>query len=119
MRTLVARTVQVALLLFPLTAGSALAQSAAATGPQPALAPPEAGSENTGTQRSLSLEEALALGERNNRDLLAARARLRGSRADVERALTALLPTVSLQGKYTFNHPEVAVDLSAILGGAA
>src|SRR3954463_8700612 len=91
------------LLLLPLTASPAIAQPAA---PGTALQDvPATESASARPPRPLSLDEALALGEKNNRDLQAARARLRGSHADVERALTALLPTVSAQGKFTYNYP--------------
>ena len=42
------------------------------------------------TSRTLTIEDALKLGESQNRDLAAARARLKGAHADVERAMAAL-----------------------------
>jgi len=62
-------------------------------------------------QRALTFDEALDLGLKNNRDLQAARERLRGMHADVERALAALLPTVNMQAKLTINEPEVSLTL--------
>lgn len=57
--------------------------------------------------RALTFEEAVALAAKNNRDLQAAQERLRGSYADVEKALATLLPTLSAQGKLTINAPDV------------
>jgi outer membrane protein TolC len=59
--------------------------------------------------RSLTIDDALKLGESQNRDLAAARARLKGSHADVERAMAALLPTLNVQGRLIINEPEVTV----------
>ncbi|MCS6915101.1 MAG: TolC family protein [Myxococcales bacterium] len=64
-----------------------------------------------GSARTLTLDEALELARKNNRDLLAARERLNGARADVERALAQLLPRLSAQGRFTVNHPEVELPL--------
>ena len=61
--------------------------------------------------RALSIAEALQLGEKQNRDLQGARERLSGSKADIERAMAALLPTVTAQGKLTVNIPEVRLNL--------
>lgn len=115
-----------ALLLMQLTGAPAMAQTASSGAPL-AVAGPDAptGSDRSdgsdvkdAAQRPLTLDEALALGEKNNRDLLAARARLQGAHADVERALAALLPTVTAQGKFTYNYPEVSFDLGQILGAS-
>lgn len=59
-------------------------------------------------QRSLTLDETLRLARENNRDLQAARARLTGAEASIELARAAMLPTVTSQGRYTHNIPEVA-----------
>lgn len=67
--------------------------------------------ETAAAVRSMSLEDALAMGMKNNRDLQAARERLRGSYSDVERALASLMPTVNLQGKMTINEPQVSLNL--------
>lgn len=63
-------------------------------------------------QRLLTLDEALTLARRNNRDLQQARARVDQSRAGVETAWVALLPNVAVQGKYTHNYKEVTLDFS-------
>jgi outer membrane protein TolC len=67
--------------------------------------------EPTPAQRALTLDEALGLAARNNRDLQAARERLRGSYTDVEKALAALLPTVTAQARLTINAPEVGLTI--------
>lgn len=68
------------------------------------------GAENE-AMRPLTLSEALALATQNNRDLQAARERMRGAHADVEKALSALLPTLTLQGRLTINEPEVSLSI--------
>ena len=70
-------------------------------------------------QRSLTLNDALDLARRNNRDLQSARARLAGVDATIEQARVALLPTVTAQGKYTHNIPEVVVSLPPGMTGGA
>src|SRR5260370_32170495 len=63
-------------------------------------------------QRSLTLEEAVALGRRTSRDLRAALARVDQAATGVTQAWVALLPTLTAQGKYTHNYKEVKLDLS-------
>ncbi len=67
--------------------------------------------------RTLSLDEALALARANNADLKAARARLDEAQGDVEASWSALLPKVSLQGRYTHNNKEVSLALGKMLDG--
>src|SRR5262245_51909753 len=83
-------------LTAPLGTPSGLAQTA----PAAPVAPAAPAAEPDGLQ-VLTLDDALALAMKNNRDLQAARVRLRGSYADVERAMSALLPLVTAQGKLT------------------
>jgi outer membrane protein TolC len=64
-------------------------------------------------QRTLTLDEALATAHRNNRDLHAAKARVAQAHAGVQTAWAALLPVVTMQGKYTHNYKEVVLDLTA------
>jgi outer membrane protein TolC len=64
-------------------------------------------------QRTLSIEEALSIAHRNNRDLRQARARIGQAHAGVQTAWAALLPTVAVQGKYTHNNKQVTLDLTA------
>jgi outer membrane protein TolC len=65
----------------------------------------------------LGLPEALALARKNNRDLAAARARLRQAQVGIEQARTALLPTLAAQGKYTHNYKEASFDLGTVTAG--
>lgn len=67
-------------------------------------------------QRSLTLDDALQLARKNNRDLQAARARLTGAEASIEQARAALLPTVSAQGKYSHNIPDVTISIPNGMG---
>lgn len=71
------------------------------------------GAETAHAQRVLSLQEALDLARRGNRDLTQARARVEAAQAQVGVAMAALLPTASAQGKYTLNYKEVQLDFSA------
>jgi outer membrane protein TolC len=63
--------------------------------------------------RSITLDEALALARTHNRDLRVARERVVEADAGVAQARAALLPTVSSQGKYTRNYKEVDFDAIA------
>jgi outer membrane protein TolC len=66
--------------------------------------------------RSISLDEALALATAHNRDLRAARERIAIATAGVEQARAALFPTLAVSGRYTHNNKEVdfaAADLVA------
>lgn len=78
----------------------------------PPAGEPAASGEHRGARR-LELAEALDLARKSNRDLELARARLREVHVDIERALSALLPRLSAQGKYTYNDPEVSVTFAA------
>ncbi len=63
-------------------------------------------------QRTLALDEALAIAHRNNRDLKQAKARIAQAHAGVLTAWSSLLPIVSAQGKYTHNYKEVTLNLA-------
>jgi outer membrane protein TolC len=65
-------------------------------------------------QRVLTIDEALAIARRNNRDLTAAKERVAQAQTGVDQALALLLPTVAAQGKYTHNYKEVKLDFSAL-----
>ncbi|HEX8106185.1 MAG TPA: TolC family protein, partial [Kofleriaceae bacterium] len=67
----------------------------------------------TWADRSITLEDALALARTHNRDLRSARERVVEAEAGVAQARAALLPTVSAQGKYTRNYKEVDFDAIA------
>jgi outer membrane protein TolC len=69
---------------------------------------------NAHAERLLSLDEALALARANNRDLRAARVHLEGTATSIALAWAALLPQVSMQGKYTHNYKNVELDLGAL-----
>ena len=64
--------------------------------------------------RTITLDDALALARTHNRDLRAARERLAAANAGVEQARAALLPTIAAQGKYTHNYKEVDFDAGAL-----
>lgn len=89
------------------TSGKDAATPAVASPPHAAPAEDDPGA----GQKALSLTDALDLATKNNRDLQAARERLRGSYSDVQRAMAALLPTLNLQGKMTINEPVVSLSL--------
>jgi len=65
-------------------------------------------------QSVLSLDDALAMARTQNRELLAARARLDQTATTIEQARAALLPTAAAQGKYTHNNTQVQIDLGAV-----
>ena len=56
------------------------------------------------TPLDLTLDEALALGRKANRSLVAERSRLAQAQANLDLAWTTLFPTVAAQGKYTRNN---------------
>lgn len=94
-------------------------QSPAQAQPQPSgtqaqqaapQAAPAAGLIDQTPAQPLSLAEALEMARKNNRDLKAAATRLQVARSDVNRAIAALLPRLSAQGRYTINDPEVTVS---------
>jgi outer membrane protein TolC len=61
-------------------------------------------------ERSLTLDEALRLARENNRDLKAARESLALAQATLEQVRAQLLPTVSANGRYTYNYPSAVLD---------
>lgn len=69
-------------------------------------------SESTAGVRMLTFDEALRIGEKENRDLQAARVRLKGAYSDVTKAFGNLLPTLSAQGKVTINEPEIVINFA-------
>lgn len=93
------------------TSGSSATKVTAPPLPPPVAPVPLAQESGITGARALSIAEALQLGEKQNRDLQGARERLSGSKADIERAMAALLPTLSAQGKLTVNIPEVRLNL--------
>src|SRR6187399_2854117 len=67
----------------------------------------------------LSLDDALGLARTQNRDLIAARARLDQTATSIEQARAPLLPTAAAQGKYTHNNTQVEIDKAALTGMSA
>jgi outer membrane protein TolC len=67
-------------------------------------------------QRVITLDEALAIARRNNRDLQQAKARVAQAQAGIETAWVPLLPNVAAQGKYTHNYKEVTLDETSFIG---
>jgi outer membrane protein TolC len=65
--------------------------------------------------RALTIGEALSIAHKNNRDLAQAKARVAQAHAGVLQAWVALLPQVSVQGKYTHNYKEVPLDFSSFV----
>jgi outer membrane protein TolC len=62
--------------------------------------------------RTLTLDDALALARANNRDLQVGRARLAEAEAGIAVARAALMPTASAQGKFTHNYKEVDLSIA-------
>jgi OMF family outer membrane factor len=63
--------------------------------------------------RTLTIDEALSIAHRNNRDLAQAKARVAQAHAGVLQSWAALLPQVVAQGKYTHNYKQVSLDFGA------
>ncbi len=63
-------------------------------------------------ERVLTLDEVLRIARQQSRDVAAARARRQQTDVGVEQAWSALLPTLSAQGKYTHNYKQVELDTS-------
>lgn len=66
--------------------------------------------------RVLRLDEALALAQRQNPDLAAARARLDQSRTLGAKAWAGYLPQLSLSGNYTYNSSSAEMDMPVMFG---
>ncbi|MDB4966723.1 MAG: Heavy metal efflux outer membrane protein CzcC family [Myxococcales bacterium] len=64
--------------------------------------------------RTLTIDEALQIANKNNRDLQQAKARVDQAHAAVLQAWSALLPTANAQGKYTHNYKEVAIGFPGL-----
>jgi outer membrane protein TolC len=91
------RAVRLVALALALTSGLARAQSAA--------------------PRELTLDQALAMAKRANRDLVVERARLAEAHTSIEQAWSALFPVVTAQGKYTHNYKNAVLDFGGLLKG--
>jgi outer membrane protein TolC len=75
-----------------------------------------AGRAEAAGERRLTLAETLKLARQNNRDLKAARENLALVQATVETVRAQLLPTLSAQGKYTYNYPAATLDPQSFAG---
>jgi outer membrane protein len=58
--------------------------------------------------KELTLEQALALARRTNRNLVVERARVAQAQTNLEQAWSQLLPNVALQGKYSHNNKGIS-----------
>jgi outer membrane protein TolC len=67
--------------------------------------------------RELTLDDALAIARRYNRDINAGRARLAQAVQGIALARAALMPTLSLQGRYTHNYKPIVFDFTAFQKG--
>jgi outer membrane protein TolC len=67
--------------------------------------------------RQLTMDEALAMAKRANRNLVVERARLAQAHTNIEQAWSALFPVVTAQGKYTRNYKNATLDFGALLMG--
>ncbi|MES1172080.1 MAG: TolC family protein [Bacteroidota bacterium] len=67
----------------------------------------DAAAADTAPARELTLDQALSMAKKSNRNLVAERARLVQAQVTVDRAWTVLFPTVAAQAKYARNNIEV------------
>ena len=69
------------------------------------------------TVRELTLDQALVLAKRGNKNLVVERARLAAAHTNIEQAWAALFPVVTAQGKYTRNYKNATLDFGQLLNG--
>lgn len=67
-------------------------------------------------ENELTLDEALAMARKANRNLIVEKTRVAQAQTNVESAWSALFPVVAAQGKYTRNYKEVTIDFSQMAG---
>jgi outer membrane protein TolC len=67
--------------------------------------------------RQLTMDEALAMAKRANKNLVVERARLAQAHTNIEQAWSALFPVVTAQGKYTRNYKNASLDFAKLLMG--
>ena len=67
--------------------------------------------------RELTLDQALVLAKRGNKNLVVERARLAQAHTNIEQAWSALFPVVIAQGKYTRNYKNATLNFGALLMG--
>ena len=70
-----------------------------------------------GPVRELTLDQALVLAKRGNKNLVVERARLAQAHTNIEQAWSALFPVVTAQGKYTRNYKNATLNFGALLMG--
>src|SRR5215510_7725864 len=68
-------------------------------------------------ERVLTLADALRIARAQSRDVAAARSRKEQVDTGIQQAWSALLPTLSAQGKYTHNYKQVVLDTSSFNQG--
>jgi len=76
---------------------------------------PAATAAHAETTRELTLDDALSLAKKRNRNLTAERARLAQAETAIASAWSLLLPTVAAQGKYTRNYRDVVFGAGIVL----
>ncbi len=67
--------------------------------------------------RELTMEQALAMAKRANKNLVVERARLAAAHTNIEQAWSALFPVVAAQGRFTRNYKNATLDFGALLMG--
>jgi outer membrane protein TolC len=83
-----------------------------------ALAPAVTRAETTApAPRQLTMDQALAMAKRANKNLVVERARLAQAHTNIEQAWSALFPVVTAQGKYTRNYKNATLNFGALLMG--
>ena len=81
-----------------------------------ALAPAVARAESgTPAPRQLTMEQALEMAKRANKNLVVERARLAQAHTNIEQAWAALFPVVTAQGRFTRNYKNATLDFGALL----
>lgn len=83
----------------------------------PGLAFAQEATPGTADVERISLDEALSLARRNNRDLAQATARVAQAAEAINQAWSSVLPQVVAQGKYTHNYKEVVLSFPNPQGG--
>ena len=69
--------------------------------------------------RPLTMDEALAMAKRANKNLVVERARLAAAHTNIEQAWAALFPVVTAQGRFTRNYKNAVLDFGQLLNSYA
>jgi outer membrane protein TolC len=117
MRTPTVAAAIAVLLALGSTFGSvvARAETPAATQAETPPAVDHAQTPAAATPRDLTMEQALAMAKRANKNLVVSRAQLAAAHTTIEQAWAALFPVVTAQGKYTHNYKNAVLDFGALL----